>query len=505
MKLDQWIQHFLELGLVFATDKADERRVLLDAFLKNDIPEDLFTRWAQEQLEVPLLKDEFFTQFAPSTEFWLQCQGVLEWDQGFLPLLLWDEQFITVGHLPPQVSPQDPPFIFLIATKKQMQSLWSFYQTQSTIEVAAPKIPSMNQVEAAGLPPASTTSFQPIELSDTPAADEKENAESSEEELMEPTIADGEPLAPEGFFSNAPSAAGSVLAPSAPVSSQSTSVAVTLQSPSVSSSESAPLTPKSSILQKASETSPLVETPSTPDGQTQDALALDPLMPPPPPPSEIPFAVLDEPQPLKPAVIPAAKVVAQPVVQPAAKLDSLPKASLAVSAQAPSTSPEKTKHHELIKHITLQEVETAMNQYFASLENQFDKSFFGFINPQSQQLQIALTKNAGSPSQWVDPAPLAIAEPSSCTIAVRTQKSFYGNPVVNETNKKIFELINDGAVPENLTIIPLIRADRVLAVVGFINKKEAYSLEQLAFFENELRSFFTMDQGLSVTDMAKAS
>ena len=56
---------------------------------------------------------------------------------------------------------------------------------------------------------------------------------------------------------------------------------------------------------------------------------------------------------------------------------------------------------------------------------------------------------------------------------------------------------------ENLTLIPLVKEEKVVAVVGFINKAESYNLEELNRFEESLRAQMHSFEGLHVTDVAQ--
>lgn len=491
MDFKKAIHFFIEQGFVIDPDPQDPRGLLLEHLLSGNLPEEKWREWCQTEVGLPLLKDEFFTQFKPNLEFWENCQGILPWDQGFLPLVLWDNQVVSIGLLPPDSTEYSTGFIFLLSSKAQLQQLWNFYQGSSSeraVEISE-ELPTQTRIHA---PPQDqkiqTTSVEPSldtqdtsstlnkpKIPDDPAAlfeladnQEGESEESTEESSENEESEESETGAPEGL---APEGLVLTGLPESPLKSGSAGKLEPLNQEK--SKDHSPL---------QAETNPLEGALPPLDSPIDDN---DTVLPPPAPPEAPPLSLMKDAE---------NQMHQEKVVAASESLSKLSAIAL-----------EKIKRHDLCQIIPLKELEAKLTQFCETLETPYERVFFGLVQPDQKQLQVAMIKPFDDHPSWLDAPPLSLQTPSICTIAMKTLKSFYGTPIRNPLNQKIYDLALESKNPEIIAIIPLIQSDRTIGLVGVSVAKSQYNLEHLVMLENHLREAFKNYDDIKVTDLGKTA
>ena len=74
-------------------------------------------------------------------------------------------------------------------------------------------------------------------------------------------------------------------------------------------------------------------------------------------------------------------------------------------------------------------------------------------------------------------------------IVESTQKSFHGPIVANDISMKFFSDWNQQQIPDNVTIVPILHSDKVIAMVLCIGDRSHYTRASLQFAERATQEF----------------
>jgi hypothetical protein len=396
----------------------------MDQLLAGSLPEDKWREWCQREAGIPLVKDEFFTQFNLSLEFWETCQGILPWDPLFLPLVLWDNQVISVGLLPPDPSEHSTGFIFLLVSKKQVEQIWNFYHAKPLVAAD----------------PASL-----LELSEEPEPESESHLESEEKlsgSVDLESVDDNHETPPDGLSLESFAPEGFVLRESGEEKAPIHPVKLKILSPL-------------SLPPNDSEQNPISSSSSSNAAfSTQNPLEI---------------------------------VKAQEVLPSGIKLSSL----------------EQMKQHPLCQMVTFNDLESKLTKFQKHLSFPFERIFLALVHPERKEFQVILAKSHDDHLTWMDSPLLSLLSPNICSIAIKTLKSFYGPPVQNALNEKIYEIALENKTPEVIALVPLIHGDQAIGLVGVSMSKMHYDLKTLSSIESCLKEIFKPHESIQVTDLAK--
>jgi hypothetical protein len=137
--------------------------------------------------------------------------------------------------------------------------------------------------------------------------------------------------------------------------------------------------------------------------------------------------------------------------------------------------------------------ETVTQNYFAKASNLFSKFILVAIDPGELHAVPVSWSDAINPRSK-DLEKLDLNEPSIFKTVASTLKSYHGYIVLNESNEKFFEFWNQGQVPGNITMVPLIVRNKLVGMWMGLGESNTYnwnSLKQMEARGKELCETFS--------------
>ena len=110
----------------FQLDKNFLSISLKEALTKRLINESDYQKWVGEYYSIPLLNSSYFENRTVDSGFWSEVQNDGQWDDSLAPLFEWDQSLYVACLEPqPQKIKTKKNIVFLLASVKDMESLWS--------------------------------------------------------------------------------------------------------------------------------------------------------------------------------------------------------------------------------------------------------------------------------------------------------------------------------------------------------------------------------------------
>jgi hypothetical protein len=489
MSTTEWFEHFKHKlqGLTESHTAGGSPLSLLAYALKENqlTPEDYFP-WAMAHYKLPRLQARFFTETPPRKEMYAKWATHYSWSVECLPVAEWDGILVVACLQPPQDFPSTPQCVFVLAPQDSLEQCWNTWQSQ------AAKIPASAPTKAVAAESAMPEGFEAVtviapakksgdsfsfeDLGEFPDASDasasSEEGESSEESTGE------EMGGLEGLFDTPVVKLQSTAAPETEAARELTPVDSILNPTSASAEEvektfdrtvvdARPTLAKvEPVLEKKAE--PTVAAAASALTPTAAPAASKAGGPPPPPKDELPDlseeSFGNKPVPVVTRPTGIAKPTMNPVASGSFALEKLKKKNSGVIAdKIKRVLSEMKSHFEKSMILTLDEQESQVTA-FAWDEN------FQEIKDTSMRIPLK--------------------SPSIFNIVATTQKPFHGYISLNDLNENFFEQWNQGAIPDHVTITPIVINEKLVGMLMGFAEKSAYNKASLTLAE-KLSTEFT--------------
>ncbi|WP_413584144.1 hypothetical protein [Bdellovibrio sp. HCB274] len=471
----EWFEHFKHKlqGLTDSHAVAGSPLSLLGYALKeNHIQPDEYFPWAMAHYKLPRLQARFFTETPPRKEMLAKWATHYSWTAECLPVAEWDGILVVACLQPPQDFPSNPGAVFVLAPQDVLENCWNSWQSQSSSSQAAPLQAAKSESEMpegfevslkAPAAKKSGDSFSFEDLGDVSSSEEsnpeiempEEGAESSSDEMG----------GLEGLFDTPKVSLQSI--GSNENSSDVAVAAIPEETPVDGILNSATASPEQ--IQQTFEHTVMESRPSLARVEPIQEKSSIPAGPPPPPKDDLPELNEDSfgNKPIAP-IVARPTGVAKPTMNPVASsnfsLEKLKKKNSAVL-------PDKIK------------------RALSEMKAHFEKSMILTVDEQESQVTaFAWDENFQDIKDTSLRVPLKT--PSIFNIVASTQKPFHGYISLNELNEKFFEQWNQGAIPDHVTITPIVMEEKIVGMLMGFAEKSAYNKASLTLAE-KLSSEFT--------------
>ncbi len=500
----EWFEHFKHKlqGLTDShTAGGSPLSLLAYALKENQLTAEEYFPWAMAHYKLPRLQARFFTETPPRKEMYAKWATHYSWTVECLPVAEWDGILVVACLQPPQDFPSSPTCVFVLAPQEALEQCWNTWNPQVAAKVAA-KIPSSAPAKSAaaesGMPEGleaalqaptakkSGDSFSFEDLGDVASDESSSDQESSSEEHGESAgeemgglegLLDAPVVKLQAFTSAEGQEAASAAATPPTTLPEDTPVDDILNSESASDEEMQKtfdrtvVDPRPSlaklepVLEKKSEPAPAAAA-SLPETAPAASKAGGP---PPPPKDDLPDLSEESfgNKPITP-IVSRPTGVAKPTMNPVASgsfsLEKLKKKNSGIIAdKVKRVLSEMKAHFEKSMILTLDEQESQVTA-FAWDEN--------FQDIKDTSMRIPLES------------------PSIFKIVASTQKPFHGYISLNDLNENFFEQWNQGAIPDHVTITPIVINEKLVGMLMGFAEKSAYNKVSLGLAER-LSSEFT--------------
>ncbi len=402
------------------------------------LPIDQYLKWAQSTYHLPLITEDYFSGHLPSIEDWKSWKSEYQWTEEIVPIGIWDGHLLVACLEIPNQFPASFYPIFLLADFKNTQRTFQFYKNTDKGSESAKKLKDLIQQPEAQQhsysAPASTHSqpkttpkndFQMVELSDEPAIEIIDDAIVLDQDQ------------PEGLN-------------------------LTLNTESVAASN-----PK---IQKG--------------GGEITFDSLDILSTPPKEEISLKFSNVEVNSGLSKKAEKDSVTGFTNTGMTSTKLGLT--TNTIVGIQLPTNIQNEINkglpYFIAIKKDNPSNFEVLTQGYFTKVTNLFDKFILIAIDPSElHAVPVSWSDNIAPRSK--DLEKLDLTEPSIFKIVASTLKSYHGYIVLNENNEKFFEFWNQGQVPGNITMVPLIIRNKLVGMWMGLGESNTYNWNTLKQME----------------------
>lgn len=488
MSTTEWFEHFKHKlqGLTESHTAGGSPLSLLAYALKENqlTPEEYFP-WAMAHYKLPRLQARFFTETPPRKEMYAKWATHYSWTVECLPVAEWDGILVVACLQPPQDFPSTQQAVFVLAPQEALEQCWNSWQSQTAkIPASAPSKPAVldsslpEGFEAATvIAPAkkSGDSFSFEDLGEFPDSAETSSSEEGESSEEHGESAGEEMGGLEGLF-DAPvvklqATTGNESAEAAPETEAARELTPVdnILNPTSASAEDVEKTFERTVVDARptlAKVEPVLEKKAEPAAAAAPALtptsapaatASKAGGPPPPPKDELPDlseeSFGNKPVPVVTRPTGIAKPTMNPVASGSFALEKLKKKNSGVIAdKVKRVLSEMKSHFEKSMILTLDEQESQVTA-FAWDEN------FQEIKDTSMRIPLK--------------------SPSIFNIVAATQKPFHGYISLNDLNENFFEQWNQGAIPDHVTITPIIINEKLVGMLMGFAEKSAYNKASL--------------------------
>lgn len=447
----KWSQHFQSYLNDFENKYTSAQTHLSPigyALSQKLIPADQYLKWAQTAYHLPLLKDDYFNAHLPSVEDWKSWKSEYQWNEEIVPVGIWDGHLLVAClEIPPRFPASFYP-IFLLTDFKNTQRTFEFYKNTDKGSESARKLKDLIQqpesvAQKAAPKKNAVPEFAAVELSSEPEVLEiTDESQSSEDQP------DGLNLSFEPVASTTPAVK---MTPVNELSFES----LDINSSPASEEISLKFT---NVDVTSKKTSPDGNTGFTNTGMTSTKMS---------------FTM-----------------------------------NTTVGSQLPSAIQSEINkglpYFIAIKKDNPSNFENVTQGYFAKVSNLFDKFILIAIDPSElHAVPVSWSDNVSPRSK--DLEKLDLTEPSIFKTVTSTLKSYHGYIVLNESNEKFFEFWNQGQVPGNITMVPLIVKNKLVGMWMGLGESNTYNwntLKQMEAKGKEMCESFSNMFKESTTDAA---
>ena len=414
-----------------------------------------YIRWARDQYDLPSLKDSFF-DIPADRVYWDAVKYEFKWTSSFFPLAEWQGVMLIGCLQPPDFHfPLRVPHRFVIGSARALELRFRELEAQ-----AAPQGPEVAAVHREEIPPSHAQSAPDLEADHDVDFAPAELVAPRRQHPADEVRADQLPPAPD----------------------------VDMRDPDglVFDIDSSPHL--SSIVPDGMQVSDLGKPiPTTPDGLSDSSQLIDlsdfSEDPQPVGLSSAPPSVEPPRAPLVPPGPPAA--AAKVVMPPAPPAPPAPPVPAVVIRQEPTAfSPRVSSAEPAVPLETCTSVESLMAAAVANTNVHFEHAmvlkFEGSLLKPVKWSELLLSTKGDNPD------PILLEQPSIFRIAARTSLPYHGYVVPNQTNTLFFNSFNRGLTPKHCTVMPVMIAGRLTAMlVGISNdsvdfKGSLHAMEKLA-------------------------
>lgn len=492
------------------------------------IPPKEYLEWARETHQVPVLMDEFFMAYGPSTVLFQSYHSVYTWSSFCVPIAEWDGVLMVACLEIPTDFPLDQPAAFLLASPHHLAETWAAY-AQLERPAALPSLKSANALEgmsplAAGLslesgialdlklPSAAPQQvgtpeelFAEVEVERAPKAlfdangdliladEELVAAESNPEIQLNEVESEG---LPEGFFAETVVDTPTLGALGALQPAGAVPVVEKI-------SETQTIKPLAKPLEKnsAATLEPALQAKSEPNLELNLELTLD---------SRLENTSLE-------VTALATKTVQLPLVEdtvteqirtkgprtvvaldPVVSMDNLQTPPSVPEARAVPKAPVKTTTPvdptaaayllEKFRKPNTNAFDKEVMATFKQMKTFFKKSMLLAIGDKDRVIKPLLW-DSGFVASETAKSEFELKTPSFFRIVATTQKPYHGFVTPSDFNDTFFEAWNHGQIPDHITLVPVMDGDLVIGMLLGLGEKSSYNRNVLQFCENASKEF----------------
>lgn len=427
----KWSQHFQKQLVEFEGKYKSSRTHLSPlgyALNQKIIPPDQYIKWAQNMYHLPVISDDYFNTHLPSIEDWKAWKSEYPWNEEIVPIGLWDGHLLVAClEIPPRFPASLYP-VFLLADFKHTQRTYQFYINSEKGSESAKKIKELIQQPDSSAENIAKKEPEILELSDMETPDEVATIEES-------PLLDEQPEGLNLNFEIAATATKNNLSalPSLNEISFESLDSASAPQPEEISLKFTNVEVNSSLSQKKSvseNTSGLTNSGGTgiKAGLTMTSIGKD-----------LPSNVQSE-----------------------------------INSGLPYFIALKKDNPTNFENLT--------QGLFAKATNLFDKFILIAIDASEQHaVPVSWTDTITPRSKDIEQ--LNLAEPSIFKTVATTLKSYHGYIVLNESNEKFFEFWNQGQVPGNVTMVPLIVSNKLVGLWMGLGESNTYTWNTLRQME----------------------
>ena len=414
------------------------------------IPMDQYLKWAQTAYHLPVINDDYFNTHLPSAEDWKSWKTEFQWSEEIVPIGLWDGHLLVACLEIPERFPASFYPIFLLADFKHTQRTHRFYiNSDKGSESASKKMKEMFSTQSPPVAQPTMPSHTPViakietlELSDSPSEENNNDAEVLELNLNE-AQPEGLNFSMEALSSNNPQLA--IPKPNAPTEISFDNLDI------LSHPGREEISLKFTNVEVTSGSGKKIikdgNTGFTNSGMTN--------------------------------------------VTSVGNLTIISNTNLPASIQNEINN--GLPYFIAIKKDNPTNFETVTQGYFAKASNLFSKFILVAVDPgELHAVPVSWSDTINPRSK--DLEKLDLNEPSIFKTVASTLKSYHGYIVLNESNEKFFEFWNQGQVPGNITMVPLIVRNKLVGMWMGLGESNTYnwnSLKQMEARGKELCETFS--------------
>lgn len=432
----KWSQQF-QSYLVDFEDKYKAAQSKLSpvgyALSQKIIPMDQYLKWAQTAYHLPIINDDYFNTHLPSAEDWKSWKSEFQWSEEIVPIGLWDGHLLVACLEIPTRFPASFYPVFLLADFKHTQRTYEFYINSEKGSESAKKLKALLNAQSTPEP----RPIETLELSDV----------SSEDNPPEALELNPEEEQPEGLnFSIESATPEKTAAPVAAPTEISFDNLDILSSPG-----------KEEISLKFTnvEVNSSISKKTIKDGNTS-----------------ITNSGLTG-------------------VTSIGNMTTISNTNLPTSIQ--NEINKGLPYFIAIKKDNPGNFETITQGFFSKASNLFNKFIIIAVDP-SELHAVPVSWSDTITPRSKDLEKLDLNEPSIFKTVASTLKSYHGYIVLNESNEKFFEFWNQGQVPGNITMVPLIVRNKLVGMWMGLGESNTYNwntLKQMEARSKELCETFS--------------
>lgn len=413
------------------------------------IPMEQYLKWAQAAYHLPVINDDYFNTHLPSVEDWKSWKTEFQWNEEIVPIGLWDGHLLVACLEIPARFPASFYPIFLLADFKHTLRTYQFYINSEKGSESAKKIKELINSQPASKPAEPTpTKMETLELSDSPS----EPSESIDVEVLNLQMDEQ----PDGLNFSTPPATSPVSATSAPTEISFDNLDI-LSTPS-----------REEISLKFTN----VEV-TTSGGK------------------KIP----------KDGLTGITNSGATNVTS-VGNLTTLSHTNLPTAIQ--NEINKGLPYFVAIKKDNPGNFETVTQSYFAKATNLFNKFIIIAVDP-SELHAVPVSWSDSITPRSKDLEKLDLNEPSIFKTVASTLKSYHGYIIQNENNEKFFEFWNQGQVPGNITMVPLIVRNKLVGMWMGLGETSTYNWNTLKLMESFAKELSETFSNMFKDEKAKKS
>ncbi len=169
---------------------------------------------------------------------------------------------------------------------------------------------------------------------------------------------------------------------------------------------------------------------------------------------------------------------------------ALEQTSPEIKAQPQILEPTPTTIGSSVTTTSASEIsESQAKEVFDACKKHYEKLLYLEFNSTKQTTRVKYW-----PSEYVateSPAEHPLSQDSFLSIVYKTQKPYHGYVAQNSVAEGFFKEVNSGNIPENITLVPLVKGDAPIGAILGWGPKSTYTLTVLRDMEKAIQDFST--------------